>query len=175
MGQRRVGRVSMGRAYSLDRNFKAKVKQNKSGQDHLQELGIAQEYIIDGLGNSSRDSLWRNTVKFSILKEFRGGSVEEYLRNAFTSVLRNLQEGLIQLDFRENFRSFVVEGQLLPAGVSTQIRNTMGKNEVPRWFLILRQSGGGAVTDGTETWDKDFVSLLNTGGTDATVTAIFFR
>ena len=114
-------------------------------------------------------------MKFAILKEFRGGSVEEYLRNAFTAVLRELATGLTQLDFADNFRSFIVENQILPAGISTQIRNGLRNGEIPRWRLILRQSGGGAVIDGTETWDADFVSLLNTGGTDATVTAVFFR
>jgi len=113
-------------------------------------------------------------MRFFILKEFRGGSVEEYLRNAFTSVLRNLQSGLSQMDFLENFRSFEVDVSL-PAGVEVEIPNRLGDGEIPRSRLITRQEGGAAVIDGPTAWSNDFVYLLNVGPGDATVTAIFFR
>lgn len=114
-------------------------------------------------------------MRFFILKEFRGGSVEEYLRNAFTSVLRNLQSGLSQLDFLENFKSFVVEDLTLPAGTEVQIPNRLGNNEVPRWRLILRQAGGESILDGDTPWDSEFVYLKNIGASSGTATIIFFR
>jgi hypothetical protein len=114
-------------------------------------------------------------MRFFILKEFRGGNVEEYLRNAFTSVLRNLQAGLSQLDFADNFASFVAEDVIIPAGGELAIRNFLDATEVPRWRVILNQVGGGVITDGPTAWDSDFVYLSNAGGADATVSVAFFR
>lgn len=114
-------------------------------------------------------------MRFFILKEFRGGSVEEYLRNAFTSVLRNLQTGLSQLDFLENFKSFEIRDFALPSGAEVQTPNRLGNGEIPRTRLIVRQTGGGAIVDGDTAWSSDFVYLKNTGGTAATATIIFFR
>ena len=114
-------------------------------------------------------------MRFFIMKEFRGGDPAEYLRNSFTSVLRNLHSGLSQLTFAENFKSFTVQDLVIAAGATEEIRNDLGNTEVPSLRLILRQSGGGAIIDGVTAWSSEFVYLTNTGGTDATVTAIFFR
>ena len=114
-------------------------------------------------------------MRFFILKEFRGGSVEEYLRNSFTSVLRNLQTGLSQLDFLENFKSFQVENLALASGVEVSTENRLGSGEIPRTRLIVKQDGGGAIIDGDTAWTNDFVYLKNTGATAATATIIFFR
>jgi hypothetical protein len=114
-------------------------------------------------------------MRFFILKEFRGGKVEEYLRNTFTSVLRNLQTGLSQLDFLENFRTFQVEDLVLVAGTEAEIPNRLGDGETPRFRSIVRQSGGTTITDGDTAWDTDFVYLKNIGPGDAVVTVIFFR
>lgn len=114
-------------------------------------------------------------MRFFILKEFRGGSVEEYLRNAFTSVLRNLQTGLSQLEFLENFRTFQETDLSLPAGTEVAIPNRLDSGETPRSRLIVRQSGGGAIVDGDTEWNSGFVYMKNTGGTAATATIIFFR
>jgi hypothetical protein len=114
-------------------------------------------------------------MRFFILKEFRGGSVEEYLRNAFTSVLRNLQTGLSQLTFDENFSNFLEEDLIVPAGAEITIANRLDNKVIPRFRMITRQTGGGHILDGDTPWTNDFVYLKNLGASDATITVFFFR
>jgi len=82
--------------------------------------------------------------------------------------------GLTQLTFNDNFAGFTLEDQEIGAGEEVQIINRLPMSKVPKYYLILSQTGAGQVTKGTSTWTGDYVYLINNGGSAVTVTVIFF-
>ena len=115
-------------------------------------------------------------MKFGGFKQFTGDlkdSVTRYLGITLKENLRDLDVGLRRLSFDDNFESFKAESLEIAAGAEARIVNQF--NLIPSGFLVLRQSGGGLITDGPTAWSTDFVYLTNTGGTTATITAVFLR
>ena len=112
-------------------------------------------------------------MRFNAFKVFhRGQDVANYLSQDLPRTLRNLQFGLTKIAFQDNFESFQVE-VVIPASSEIGIDNQA--RFIPTRRLIVRQTGGGAITDGDTDWTSDTLYLKNTGGTDATVTVVFLR
>lgn len=88
--------------------------------------------------------------------------------------LKDLEVGLKKLDFENNFSSFEVT-VTIPATSELKIENTLRTGKIPSKRLIVRQTGGGAIIDGTSAWTKDALYLYNTGASPATVTVIFLE
>lgn len=112
-------------------------------------------------------------MKFIGFKEFRFrsdlGSVVEYLSIELKKILRDLQLGLNELSFQDNFKSFTTTVEI-GAGVEVAIRHDL--RVVPRYRVILR-SNSHEITDGDTPWDVNFVFLKNNGASSASVTVVF--
>jgi hypothetical protein len=87
--------------------------------------------------------------------------------------LKDLESALRRLDFQNNFGSFEVT-VTIPATTELRIPNQMAP-VVPSRRIVVRQSGGGAITDGTSTWDREAVYLYNTGASSTTIKVIFIE
>lgn len=116
-------------------------------------------------------------AKFINFQEFKNASAElidvvKYLSQELSGSLRDLKGGLTKLTFAENFESFEATA-IIAAGATVEIRNQLRGNIIPTKRLILRQSGGGLITDGA--WDVNYLRLVNTGASSATITVVFLR
>lgn len=89
-------------------------------------------------------------------------------------LVRELSVGLRRLDFINNFQSFEVTDQLIPANEEIKIRNQL--NSIPTKMIITKQSGNALITIGDTAWDSNYIYIQNNDATnDATVDIIFFK
>lgn len=82
--------------------------------------------------------------------------------------------GLNQLSFADNFEAFIVEDVEIPAGTEVDISNRLQNNKIPKYYIILRQTGDARVIDGDTAWTSKLVYLKNVGSNDVTITVVFF-
>lgn len=94
-----------------------------------------------------------------------GDSVSDYLNSPHRENLHDLYNVLKNLNFPDNFKSFVWEGSIA-AGATEAIPNLL-KPFIPSSRIILR-SDRSEVCDSTTDWTQDFVYMRNTGATNAT-------
>ena len=113
-------------------------------------------------------------MKFKNITPLRPGEdIEKYLANAQRLGLLDLLNGLQKLNLLDNFEAFQYEGTI-SAGEEIEITNEL-VNIIPTSRIILRNSGDGAIVDGSTEWDINFVYLKNSGSVEAIVKAIFLR
>lgn len=114
-------------------------------------------------------------MKFSGFRKLKSATTLEevigYLQQGLALSLGELQSGLKYLDLVDNFESFEVR-VTIPATSEISIVNKIGI--VPTKRLIVR-SNSSSIVDGDTAWTSDFVTLKNTGATDAIATVIFMR
>ena len=87
-------------------------------------------------------------------------------------VVRELANGLQNLDFSNNFNSFQTT-VTIPATSEAEIRNEL--NFIPEKYMIVNQTGNGLITKGTTDWSTDYVYLYNNGAVSVTATIIFME
>lgn len=87
--------------------------------------------------------------------------------------LVNLMNTFIRSVGLENMQGQILENILLPAGQSVRVSHSL--KVTPKYRIILRQNGGGAIIDGDDLWTDRDVSLKNDGGSDATVSLFLIR
>lgn len=87
-----------------------------------------------------------------------------WLTNAIASINGNL-------DFDNNFNSFIVRDLEIAAGATALIDNQL--RVVPTERYIVRQLGDGVITDGE--WDLNTLRLLNNGAVDVIISVRFFH
>lgn len=101
----------------------------------------------------------------------------KYIEIDLWSWLRDLSSGLLKINFRQNFQSFLVEGIMIPAGEEVALNNQF-KNAypgiIPTGRIITRQRGNAIITDGDTVWTEDLVYLKNESGVPATISVLFF-
>lgn len=114
-------------------------------------------------------------AKFSGFRLFKSAldleGIASYLAKGLNQSLRELQTGLQNLSFAENFDSFEVT-VVIPATSELAIRNQLRAKPSKR---IIVRSDSTTIVDGNTSWSEDYVYLQNTGGSSAIVTVIFFR
>jgi hypothetical protein len=101
----------------------------------------------------------------------RGDDVGAYLDGPHRENLQELNLVFKNLNFPENFKSFVWEGSIA-AGTTEAIPNLL-KPQIPSSRIILR-SDRPEVCDALTKWSQDYVYVRNTGGTNATNVKIVF-
>lgn len=67
----------------------------------------------------------------------------------------------------------VVERVLIPSGTSVKIPHSL--KITPKYRIIIRQIEGGAIIDGDDLWTDKYISLKNTGGSDAIVSVLIVK
>ncbi len=102
----------------------------------------------------------------------------KYIEIELWSWLKELSIGLLKIDFKQNFQSFVVQDLSIPAGIEVSIANqfrTSYPGNIPTARIITRQQGDANIIDGTTTWTESHVYLRNPSGNDAVISVIFFK
>lgn len=102
-----------------------------------------------------------------------GENIETYLSSVLKTWALDLVDGLHKLALTENLESFEVT-VTIPAGTEERITNELD-NAIPSGRFFIRHSGDPDVIDGDTEWDTDFVYLKNSGSSEATITAVFFK
>lgn len=105
-------------------------------------------------------------------------SVIKYVEIDLWSWLKELSIGILKIDFKQNFQSFIVQNLSIPAGVEVAIPNQFRKSypgTIPSGRIITRQQGDANIIDGTTTWSANHVYLRNPSTNDAVVSVIFFK
>ena len=99
--------------------------------------------------------------------------VINYLETDLAYTLKDLARGLLnRLNFDDNFNAFTAEITVPSGGADLAIRNRLDRTPVGK--IIVRDGGANTVVDGDTAWSNDFVYLKNTGGSDVTVTVVFY-
>lgn len=105
-------------------------------------------------------------------------SVVKYVEIDLWSWLKELSSGLLKIDFKQNFQSFIVTNLSIPAGVEVSIANQFKVSYpgiIPSGRIITRQQGDANIIDGLTTWTDSHVYLRNPSANDAVVTVLFFK
>lgn len=61
----------------------------------------------------------------------------------------------------------------IPAGTSIRIPHRL--KLTPKYRIITRQTNGGAIIDGDDSWTDSYISLKNTGGTEAIISVLILK
>jgi len=102
----------------------------------------------------------------------------KYLEVELWSWLKDLSNGLLKIDFKQNFQSFMVENISLPAGMEVPITNqfqTAYPGVIPSGRIITRQKGDANIIDGNTEWTSTQLYLRNPSANDATISVLFFK
>jgi len=111
-------------------------------------------------------------MRFNAFKSFTEATdLKDYLKNQLSASMKHVLYGLTKLSFADNFESFE-ETVSIASGEEVSVRNKLGV--IPSGYLILRQTGSGAIIDGDTPWTTNLIYLKNTGS-DATVKIVFLR
>jgi len=101
-----------------------------------------------------------------------------YLEVHLWAWLKDLTNGLLKIDFQQNFQSFIVKNISIPAGqevaVSNQFQNSY-PGTIPSGRIILRQKGDANIIDGDKEWTTSQLFLRNPSANDAVVTVLFLK
>lgn len=88
-------------------------------------------------------------------------------------LVRELSHGLHKLSLEENMEAFKVEDLKIAANSEAQVKNKL--KFTPKQYIITSQQGGGLITKSDKDWKTGYLSLTNSGSTEATITVIFMR
>jgi hypothetical protein len=81
------------------------------------------------------------------------------------------QSGAISID--SNFNGFIAKNVTIASGATVKIQHFLGV--IPKWRIILRQTGNGVITDVPSEWDKRTISLKNNGVESVTISVLIAR
>jgi hypothetical protein len=113
-------------------------------------------------------------AKFSGFRTFKlGGTVEEaiaYLSNGLSVSLRELQAGLANLTFADNFKGQIIEVSI-PAGQTVGFSHNLGV--VPTQRVILKSTG--SIDDSATPWTDTAVYFRNSGAAALTAKILLMR
>lgn len=114
-------------------------------------------------------------AKFSGFRTFKtGGTSEEivaYLTQGLSMSLRELQTGLSNLTFSDNFASQIIEVSI-PAGQTVGFSHNLGV--IPSQRVILK-SNGAFLDDSDTPWTSKAVYFRNTGASVITAKILLLR
>jgi hypothetical protein len=105
-------------------------------------------------------------------------SVVKYIEVDLWSWLKDLSNGLLKLNFRDNFQSFLVENLSIPAGEEVSITNQFKisyPGYIPTGRIITRQLGDANIIDGNTEWSENHVFLRNPSANNAVISVLFFK
>jgi len=102
---------------------------------------------------------------------YEPNNVGELIREYLNPLIDGVNDQFKAMSLKQNFDVYTIEGATVPASGESKLSHKLGVE--PKSRLIVKQVGGGAITDGEFT--KDYVVLKNDGATDASITVILFK
>lgn len=85
-----------------------------------------------------------------------GELIREFSEDNYGRLVDLLNTGLNKLTLGENLSGQIVDVSL-PAGVETEVPHSL--KEIPKYRIIVRQSGAGPIFDGATEWTDRYVYL----------------
>jgi hypothetical protein len=111
-------------------------------------------------------------------KDFKGVEKDAELDEViirFNELVKGINYTNKFLSIQSNFDGYIATDVSLPAnptGTSTvKIQHFLGV--IPKWRIILRQTGNGVITDVSEEWTDKVISLKNNSTTENVVISVF--
>lgn len=93
------------------------------------------------------------------------------------SILNDLVDAVVfqtsAAALESTFGGYVAKDVLIEAGVTLAIQHFLGV--IPKWRIILRQTGNGVITDVSSDWNTRSISLKNNGAEDVTISVLIVR
>ena len=77
------------------------------------------------------------------------------------------------LSIQSNFDGYTATNITIPATSSVKIQHFLGV--IPKWRIILRQTGNGVVTDIPSEWNNKVISLYNNGAAEVNISVFIAR
>jgi hypothetical protein len=102
-----------------------------------------------------------------------GAELEEVIIR-FNELVKGINYTNKFLSLQSNFDGYVAEDISLPAnptGSTVKIQHFLGV--IPKWRIILRQTGNAIITDVPEEWTDRVISLKNNSTTENVVLSLF--
>lgn len=81
------------------------------------------------------------------------------------------QSAAISID--SNFNGYIARDVSIAAGATVKIQHFLGV--IPKWRIILRQTGNGVISDIPLEWDNKTISLKNNGAETVVITVLIAR
>lgn len=98
-------------------------------------------------------------------------TVSEFIEDYFNLLVDDLNNLFSTLSLSRNFSTQYFQSLEIAAGATLRIEHKL--RSTPSYKLVVKQSGGGLITDGEYT--ENYIELTNTGGSTATISVIIFR
>lgn len=86
-------------------------------------------------------------------------------------LVKELAVGLRNLDFTNNFKTFVVSGTIASSG-TILVRNQLNSTNIR--YIVTSNDGDGTINKGS-TWDENYISFKNNGSIEADIEIIVFK
>ena len=77
------------------------------------------------------------------------------------------------LSIQSNFDGYVASEVTIPATSSVKIQHFLGV--IPKWRIILKQTGNGVITDIPEEWTDKVITLYNNGAVAVKISVFIAR
>lgn len=97
------------------------------------------------------------------------GLIPNFTEENYKHLVRELNLGLYKLDLGDNFDGQIVTQEKIATG-NFSVGHTLKR--VPKYRIILRQIGGGAIVDTTTPWTDSQIYLNNPGSTITLLTLL---
>lgn len=77
------------------------------------------------------------------------------------------------ISFQGNFDGYIAKDITISSGQTVQIEHFLGI--IPKWRILLRQTGNGVITDVPENWNEKVISLKNNGTEEVQISVLIAR
>jgi hypothetical protein len=77
------------------------------------------------------------------------------------------------ISIESNFNAYIAKSVTIGAGSTKAIQHFLGV--IPKWRIILRQTGNGVITDVSSEWNAKSITLKNNGAEDVTISVMIAR
>lgn len=113
-------------------------------------------------------------MKFNPIRRFIIGidSAEKYLSEQMNQFADLFNQGIYKLSL-ENIDGQIISDIIILAGAELGIGHNL--QSIPKYRIILRQSGNGLITDGPTPWTNKEIYLKNNGASDVILTIFLMR
>lgn len=92
----------------------------------------------------------------------------------YNSLIEHLDFLSKTLSLESNFDGYITEVKI-PASSTLRVQHFLGV--IPKYRIILRQTGNGVITDVADSasWNTEFITLQNNGAVEVTATVMIVR
>jgi hypothetical protein len=111
---------------------------------------------------------YRSDLDFPQLED--NASLEDVIR-AYNRLAKGVNFSNKRISIQSNFDGYIAKDVEIAANSSVIIQHFLGV--IPKWRIILRQTGNGVITDIPEEWTDRAISLKNNSTTDSVKISVF--